>query len=133
GAADLALAGRDSLDRVGRALAAHDLHVEALVLVPALLERRVVRHVLAGRHEVEDQRPWAERLGLGGGAHGDEHEGEDGARGAGSSGHRWSSVSGSAIYSMGGPRHGPPYPPKVRTAPAEPWRSSVTRANSPER
>src|SRR5438094_8963530 len=29
-------------------------------------------------------------------------------------------------YFHGGPRKGPPYPPKVRSAPAEPWRSSVT-------
>src|SRR3989442_4715211 len=27
----------------------------------------------------------------------------------------------------GGPRHGPPHPPSVRSAPAQPWRSSITR------
>src|SRR5207244_5878993 len=58
---DLALAGRDALDGVGRALATHDLHVEALVAIPALLQRRVVRHVLAGRHEVENERVGAQR------------------------------------------------------------------------
>src|SRR2546422_787179 len=62
--AALALAGGDALDGVGGALASTDLHVEALVGVPALLERGVVRHVLAGRHEVEDERIGLERLRL---------------------------------------------------------------------
>ena len=30
----------------------------------------------------------------------------------------------------GGPRNGPPYPPDVRAAPAEPWRPSLTRERS---
>src|SRR5215831_19447898 len=54
--ADVALAGRDALDGVGRALAANDLHVEPFFPIPALLERGVVGHVLACRHEVEDER-----------------------------------------------------------------------------
>jgi hypothetical protein len=53
--AHVALAGRDALHGVARALAAEDLHVEALVAIEALLQRGVVRHVLAGGHEVEDE------------------------------------------------------------------------------
>src|SRR4051812_44821833 len=30
-------------------------------------------------------------------------------------------------YLNGGPRHGPPRPPNARSAPGDPWRSSVTR------
>src|SRR5262249_21263879 len=52
---DVALAGGNALDGVGRALAADDLHVEPFLAIPALLDRGVVGHVLTGRHEVEDE------------------------------------------------------------------------------
>ncbi len=78
--ADLALAGRDALDRVARALAAEDLHVESLVPVEALLERGVVRRVLAGGHEVQDERVGTQGLRLGPARRGPEQrdgQGED--------------------------------------------------------
>src|SRR5262249_8782967 len=56
GDADVALAGSDALDGVGRALAAKNLHVKPFLAVPTLLESGVMRHVLPGRHEVEDER-----------------------------------------------------------------------------
>src|SRR5262249_38835844 len=77
GAARLALAHRDALDRVSGARAPEDLHVEAFLAIPALLEGREVRRVLAVGQEVEDEREGADglRLGLSQAHHG--HEGND--------------------------------------------------------
>jgi hypothetical protein len=60
----LALADGDALDGVAPAGAAQDLHVEPFLPVPALVERREVRRVLAVGQEIEDEGERAHRLRL---------------------------------------------------------------------